>query len=138
MPLPEAQGVNVGALSRLFADTTNSYKHLFFDALLSAFRDSGFTCLDFAVRELAVGMVAKAWDPMSRSSITDRKPSSNLSPSSSRPEQVEFDHRIEQVVEVDELSRGPVSDDGSTIDFQGVRVHGDEPKPREVPRAAIT
>jgi hypothetical protein len=64
MRLPEAQGVNVGTLSRLFADTTNSYKHLFFDALLSAFRDSGFTCLSFTVRELAVGMVAKAWYPI--------------------------------------------------------------------------
>lgn len=64
IPLPTSGGVDVGALSRLFADTTNSYKHLFFDALLSAFRDSGFIRLDFTIRELAVGMIAKAWYPI--------------------------------------------------------------------------
>jgi hypothetical protein len=62
--LPQTQGVDVGTLSRLFADTTNSYKHLFFDALLSAFRTAAFARPDFTIRELAVGMVVTAWYPI--------------------------------------------------------------------------
>jgi Uncharacterized protein conserved in bacteria len=62
--LPTSQSIDVGLLSRLFADTTNSYKHLFFDALLCVFRDSGFSRRNISIRELAVGMVAKAWHPI--------------------------------------------------------------------------
>lgn len=32
--LPVRRGLDVGALARLFDDATNSYKHLFFRALL--------------------------------------------------------------------------------------------------------
>ena len=61
--LPTDRGLDVGALSRLFDDTTNSYKHLFFEALLGEFRDGGFAGGVFPLDALAVGMLAAAWHP---------------------------------------------------------------------------
>ncbi len=63
MDLPETGGLNIGALSRLFDDATNSYKHLFFDALLRAFKDSALKATSFALKDLATGMLAAAWHP---------------------------------------------------------------------------
>lgn len=63
-PLPPDRGLNISALSRLFDDTTTSYKHLFFEALLEEFRGGGFTKRVFSLRSLAVGMLAAAWHPV--------------------------------------------------------------------------
>lgn len=62
-PLPPGQGLDIGAFSRLFDDTTNSYKHLFFEALLGEFRDEGLTGKIFSLDALAVGMLTAAWHP---------------------------------------------------------------------------
>ena len=61
--LPAARGLDVLALARLFNDATNSYKHLFFRALLDEFRDGGFEARVFPLPRLAVGMLAAAWYP---------------------------------------------------------------------------
>src|SRR5271167_230096 len=49
--------------ARLFDDATNSYKHLFFRAILEEFRDGGFQNRVFPLSRLAVGMLAAAWYP---------------------------------------------------------------------------
>lgn len=61
--LPQSCKLDIGALSRLFDDTTNSYKHLFFEALLEAFREGGFTERVFQLEDLAIGMLVAAWYP---------------------------------------------------------------------------
>ncbi len=61
--LPAAVGLDVGVLARLFDDATNSYKHLFFRALLDEFREGGFENRVFPLSRLAVGMLAAAWYP---------------------------------------------------------------------------
>ena len=61
--LPRSSGLNVGALSRLFDDATNSYKHLFFEAILEEFRESGFAETIFPFDVLATGMLSAAWHP---------------------------------------------------------------------------
>ena len=55
--LPAAVGLDVGVLARLFDDATNSYKHLFFRALLDEFRERGFQNRVFPLSRLAVGML---------------------------------------------------------------------------------
>lgn len=61
--LPRGRGLDVAALARLFDDATNSYKHLFFRALLDEFREGGFEARVFPLSRLAVGMLAAAWYP---------------------------------------------------------------------------
>lgn len=61
--LVPARGLDVAALARLFDDATNSYKHLFFRAILDEFRGGGFTNRAFSLARLAAGMLAAAWYP---------------------------------------------------------------------------
>ena len=62
--LPNSDDVPVESLARLFADKTTSYKHLFFYALLESLKDTSFQRRAFSIRDLAVGMVARAWYPI--------------------------------------------------------------------------
>lgn len=61
--LPQAQGLEVGALSRVFEHTTNSYKHLFLAAILTSFKQSGFETTRFSLNDLSIGMLTAAWHP---------------------------------------------------------------------------
>lgn len=62
--LPESDEVNVSALSRLFADTTNSYKYLFFISILDILRRRQFNVLSsISFHEIIVEMLANAWYP---------------------------------------------------------------------------
>jgi hypothetical protein len=61
--LPPVPGLDVGTLARLFDDASNSYKHLFFRALLDEFREGGFKTRVFPLSRLASGMLASAWYP---------------------------------------------------------------------------
>jgi hypothetical protein len=62
--LPTTDGLDIGVLSRIFDDATNSYKHLLFDALLQAFKDGAFRATKLSLNQLAVGMLAEAWHPV--------------------------------------------------------------------------
>lgn len=62
--LPKSDDISVEILARVFADTTTSYKYLFFHALLESFKDASFSKRAFPMEELVVGMVAKAWYPV--------------------------------------------------------------------------
>ena len=62
--LPVSPGLDVGALSRLFDDSTNSYKRLFFAALLAEFKASDFKICKFTISNLTIGMLAAAWYPV--------------------------------------------------------------------------
>lgn len=61
--LPGSSQVNVLALARLFADTTNSYKYLFFLSLLDILRRNHFTIESVDFETLIVEMLANAWFP---------------------------------------------------------------------------
>lgn len=61
--LPTSSQVNVSALSRLFTDTTNSYKYLFFLSLLDVLRRNHFTIESVDFETLIVEMLANAWFP---------------------------------------------------------------------------
>lgn len=61
--LTPSNDVDVGALAGLFRATTNSYKHLFFQGLLSLLRDRAPEDRVVALEALAVEMVARAWFP---------------------------------------------------------------------------
>lgn len=62
--LPDSSKVNVGALSRLFADTTNSYKYLFFLSLLDIMKRRRFEVTEpISFQDLIVEMLANAWFP---------------------------------------------------------------------------
>jgi transcriptional regulator with XRE-family HTH domain len=62
--LPVSNDVNVAALSRLFAETTNSYKYLFFISLLDILRRRQFDVLSpISFYEIIVEMLANAWYP---------------------------------------------------------------------------
>jgi hypothetical protein len=61
--LPSREGLDIGALSRLFDSLAFSYKHLFFNALLHAFKDTAFRAATYSLDDLAVGMLAAAWHP---------------------------------------------------------------------------
>ena len=63
-PLPLGHGLDIGVLSRLFEDTTNSYKHLFFEALLASFRERSFEERFFSLNDLSIGMLTVAWHPV--------------------------------------------------------------------------
>ncbi|AFZ48543.1 hypothetical protein Cyast_2600 [Cyanobacterium stanieri PCC 7202] len=61
--LPPSHGLNISALSQLFNSTTNSYKYLFFSALLDILERNLFDCELISFRELVVEMLANAWYP---------------------------------------------------------------------------
>ncbi|MBD2156165.1 HNH endonuclease domain-containing protein [Leptolyngbya sp. FACHB-16] len=62
--LPESAEVNIAALSRLFADTTNSYKYVFFISMLDILKRRNFDALQpIAFKELIIEMLANAWYP---------------------------------------------------------------------------
>jgi transcriptional regulator with XRE-family HTH domain len=64
--LPESQNVDVSALSRLFLDTTTSYKYLFFISLLDILKRRQFDVLSpISFQEIIVEMLANAWYPHS-------------------------------------------------------------------------
>jgi transcriptional regulator with XRE-family HTH domain len=62
--LPTSEQVNVAALTRIFADTTNSYKYLFFLSLLDILNRRHFEVLSpISFQEIIVEMLANAWFP---------------------------------------------------------------------------
>jgi hypothetical protein len=62
--LPPSQSLNISALARLFNDTTNSYKYLFFLSLLDI-RHPCQPTSPIAFSDLIVEMLAHAWFPHS-------------------------------------------------------------------------
>jgi len=62
--LPYSESVNVSALSRLFTDTTTSYKFLFFISFLDILKRRQFDTLSpISLQEIIVEMLANAWYP---------------------------------------------------------------------------
>lgn len=62
--LPASNQINVAALARLFDETTNSYKYLFFISLLDILRRRQFDVLSpISFKELVIEMLANAWYP---------------------------------------------------------------------------
>lgn len=62
--LPESEQVNISALAGLFANTTNSYKYLFFMSLLDILYRRQFDVLSpISFQEIIVEMLANAWYP---------------------------------------------------------------------------
>ncbi|MBE9222811.1 hypothetical protein IQ215_08890 [Cyanobacterium stanieri LEGE 03274] len=61
--LPSSHCLNISALSQLFSSTTNSYKYLFFSALLDILERNLFNCGLVTFRDLVVEMLANAWYP---------------------------------------------------------------------------
>lgn len=62
--LPGHEGLNIPALSGLFRTRRNSYKYLFFLALLDSVREADVdVTLEVDLDELAVGMLVVAWYP---------------------------------------------------------------------------
>lgn len=62
--LPTSEDVDVSALSRLFADTTNSYKFVFFISILDILKRRSFDVSQpITFQELVVEMLANAWYP---------------------------------------------------------------------------
>lgn len=66
-PLPHHHALDIGAFSRLFKNTTNSYKFLFFFALLEALHQRATNnALDdatYSLRAMIVGMLRFSWYP---------------------------------------------------------------------------
>ncbi len=62
--LPDSNEVDVAALSRLFTETTTSYKYLFFISLLDILQRRQFeVLLPITFSELIIEMLANAWYP---------------------------------------------------------------------------
>ncbi|MGK7882297.1 MAG: HNH endonuclease domain-containing protein [Crocosphaera sp.] len=62
--LPNDEQLNIAAFSRLFNQTTNSYKYLFFLSLLDILARGNFSKLDaISFQEIIVEMLANAWYP---------------------------------------------------------------------------
>jgi len=61
--LPPSYSLNTSVLSQLFNSTTNSYKYLFFSALLDILERNLFDCELISFRDLVVEMLANAWYP---------------------------------------------------------------------------
>ena len=62
--LPAAEEVNIAALSRLFAGTTNSYKYIFFISILDILKRRRFDVSQpITFQELVVEMLANVWYP---------------------------------------------------------------------------
>lgn len=64
MQLPSSDKLNITALSRLFSNTTNSYKFLFFISLLDILVRRNFEVQEpISYEELIIEMLANAWFP---------------------------------------------------------------------------
>jgi len=62
--LPASEEVNIAALSRLFTDTTNSYKYIFFISILDILNRRKFDVSQpIFFEELIIEMLANAWYP---------------------------------------------------------------------------
>lgn len=62
--LPPSEEVNIAALSRLFSDTTNSYKFIFFISILDILKRRNFdVSQSISFDEIIVEMLANAWYP---------------------------------------------------------------------------
>ena len=62
--LPHSEKLNISALARLFRNTTNSYKYLFFLSTLDIWNRRRFDFTSFiAFREIIIEMLANAWYP---------------------------------------------------------------------------
>jgi hypothetical protein len=62
--LPNSDTLNISALSRLFAETTTSYKYLYFISLLDILNRRQFEVLSpISFEEIIVEMLANAWYP---------------------------------------------------------------------------
>ncbi len=62
--LPASEEVNIAALTRLFADTTNSYKYIFFISLLDILKRRNFDISEnISFDEIVVEMLANSWYP---------------------------------------------------------------------------
>ncbi len=62
--LPQSENLDVFALSRMFSDTTTSYKFLFFISLLDILKRRQFDVLSpISFQEIIVEMLANAWYP---------------------------------------------------------------------------
>lgn len=62
--LPQTDGLDISALVRMFSDVTNSYKFLFFFALLDRLERNSFDfSIPISLNGLAVEMLVSAWYP---------------------------------------------------------------------------
>ena len=62
--LPHSDQLDIAALSRLFKNTTNSYKYIFFFALLNLIKDRHFEIDDgILMRDIEIEMLVTAWYP---------------------------------------------------------------------------
>ncbi|MBW4549148.1 MAG: hypothetical protein KME25_32795 [Symplocastrum torsivum CPER-KK1] len=62
--LPQVEGLDISAFSRLFANTTNSYKYIFFLSLLDILSRRNFDGSSLiSFREITIEMLANAWYP---------------------------------------------------------------------------
>lgn len=62
--LPNSEEVNIAALTRLFADTTNSYKYIFFISVLDIIKRRNFDISEnISFDEIIIEMLANAWYP---------------------------------------------------------------------------
>lgn len=62
--LPYSDRLDIGALSRLFSDTTNSYKYLFFLSFLQVLKERNFKVhTEIALADLEAEMLVTAWYP---------------------------------------------------------------------------
>lgn len=62
MELPESEGVEVGKLSAVFADVTNSYKFYWLLAILDNLQENGQARI--SMRDLCLRMMASVWYPL--------------------------------------------------------------------------
>lgn len=63
---PRAKGLDIGALSRVFAQTTNSYKFLWMLGLLDSLGEKNFREKQVSARRVVVHMLKRAEDPIRR------------------------------------------------------------------------
>ena len=62
--LPHSDQLDIATLSRLFRNTTNSYKYIFFFALLNLIKDRHFEIDDgILMRDIEIEMLVTAWYP---------------------------------------------------------------------------
>jgi hypothetical protein len=61
--LPSSDDLDISALSRLFKDTTNAYKYIFFLSLLDILKRRQFASEPIGFKELIVEMLANSWYP---------------------------------------------------------------------------
>ena len=59
--LPKSEQLNIEAFSKLFTHTANSYKYLFFLALLNILKQRNFDRAPIALQDLMVEMLVIAW-----------------------------------------------------------------------------